>query len=127
MIKLLYRIPVAVCSLLTMGAIFWLTLAPKPVGDVDVPLFPGADKLIHAVMFGGLAWMFYIDLEKISRRRPCKGGVWGCAAVSIAIGASVEWLQRIMELGRSLEWTDLGADAAGTVLASILILWLRKE
>ena len=39
MLRILCKIPVGVASVLTLVLILWLTLAPRPVGDVDVPMF----------------------------------------------------------------------------------------
>lgn len=125
--KLIERIPATVCSLVTTAVILWLTLAPQPVGDLDVPLFPGADKVVHAVMFGFLTWVLYIDCRKLIGRRPPVRAVWLCAALSAAIGVLIEVLQCCMALGRSAEEMDLTADLAGCLIAALLILRRSKR
>jgi len=120
--KIIEKIPAPVCSLLTLGLILWLTLAPQPAGDVEIPLFAGADKVVHALMFGFLAWMFYIDLGKLIRRPTTCIHPWLCAVASLIIGAVIEWLQRAMGLGRSMEWADILADGAGALAAALLII-----
>jgi len=37
------------------AVILYGTISSDPAGVEHLPMFPGADKLIHAVMFGGLA------------------------------------------------------------------------
>ena len=41
-------------SMLVSVVILYATLVPDPVGVDDLPSLPHVDKLIHAVMFGGL-------------------------------------------------------------------------
>ena len=126
--KIIDWMPRGVCSGLTLALILWLTLAPHPVGDMDVPLFPGADKVVHAIMFGWLTWMFYIDVSKLQgARRVSTKVIWMCAVVSTAIGGLIEWLQHIMDLGRGMELADLGADALGCLIAAILIITMRSH
>ena len=47
--------------MVTLAAVLWLTLAPQPLPDLDVPPFDGLDKVMHAVMMGGLAGAFMFD------------------------------------------------------------------
>lgn len=120
--------PPTLCSLLTVALILWLTLAPDPTPDMDVDLaIPGIDKVVHAIMFGFLTWMLYVDYGKVSHREPRLRAIVWCAMSSLTLGAIVEWLQRIMALGRSMEWADLLADATGCLIALWLILWLRER
>ena len=46
-------------------AIAWLTLAPVPPEAVHLELFKGADKWVHAIMFGALTSCIMLD------RHPC--------------------------------------------------------
>ena len=126
-IKLIDFMPRLVCSLLTVALILWLTLAPHPVGEMDVPLFPGADKLVHAIMFGFLAWVLYIDLGKVRNRAPSRLATLLCALAAGAFGAATEWMQGAMHAGRSMEGADLVADLSGAALACLLILLLRNR
>lgn len=123
--KIIDSIPRLLCSLLTVSVILWLTLAPRPVGEMEVPLFPGADKLVHALMFGFLTWMLHIDTGKMTRRTPGAVATMMCAVAATLFGALTEWLQQSMQAGRTAEAADLMADAAGAALVCILILMLR--
>lgn len=80
--------------------ILYLTLLPKPFGDEELPLFAGADKVAHFMMFGGLTGTFIYD-----RWRFCKPlnptGALLTALCSTMLGALVEWLQYSMHLGRT--------------------------
>lgn len=126
-VRIINLMPRLVCSSLTVALILWLTLAPRPVGEMDVPLFPGADKLVHAVMFGFLAWMLYIDLGKTRRSVPSATDTFLCAAASAIFGATTELLQNIMEAGRSMEGADWVADTLGAAIACAAILILRDR
>lgn len=126
-VRIINLMPRLMCSSLTVALILWLTLAPHPVGEMDVPLFPGADKLVHAVMFGFLAWMLYIDLGKVRHHVPSVTAAVLCALSSLLFGALTELLQGIMEAGRSMEGADLAADALGAAMACAAILALRDR
>lgn len=109
---------------LTLGAVLWLTLAPDPVPDTGVELFPHADKVVHAIMMGGLASMLFFDY----RRSPVRGRhiltrkrvivMASCVAMFAAID---EWAQGAMGLGRSSDILDLLADWTGIILASVCV------
>ncbi|MDE7114969.1 MAG: VanZ family protein, partial [Muribaculaceae bacterium] len=105
----------------TVAVILWLTLVPRPLGDMKPELFPGADKVVHAIMFGGLALMILTDCSR-SRgwHRLSLLSVITAAAVSTLFGIVIELLQREMDLGRSYDFYDILADAAGAVTAALL-------
>lgn len=108
-------------SLLCVGAILWLTLAPHPLpSDMDVPLFPGVDKVVHALMFGGLAVCLLFDRMLLSRKPLTAGWAWGAAAVSALFGGAIEIAQWGMALGRGAELLDFLADILGAVVGAFL-------
>lgn len=114
----------AVC----LAAILWLTLASKPLGDNEIQLFPHADKVAHAIMFGGFT--FCILLDWIRRhgwnRCPVRMAVIG-ASVSILLGVLTELLQQEMHIGRSGDPLDLLADSTGAILTAFLFLTLHHQ
>lgn len=123
------HIPAWVASALCLAAILWLTLAQSPIGDVPVPLFPGADKVIHAVMFGGFALTLCFDLSKTR-----EGFRWSwyipvtATLLSTITGIIIEWLQDRMGLGRTYDNADILADFAGALLFSaIVVCWVRMR
>lgn len=114
-----------ILSTLCIAAILWLTLAPHPLPDDDIPAFPGADKLAHACMFGGLYFLLYIDLELLQRHKKLPSGHprrWDFAAgvFAVALGGAIELLQEAMGLGRGCEPLDFAADTAGVVVSAFL-------
>lgn len=112
-LKLFCKIPVWVSSLVVVALIAYLTLVPKPFGDEDIPLFPGADKVVHFLMFGGLAWVLTLDWWRHRRMHLGMRSVIVWAVVSSLAGGVVELAQAGMNLGRSGDWYDLLADSLG--------------
>lgn len=124
---MLSSLPPLMLSGVTFMAILWLTLAPQPLGEEPPPMFPGADKLAHAIMFGGFAAMMLLDYQRkhnwrmISYRRALT-----CSALSSLLGIGIEFAQANMGLGRSLETADMIADTIGAFLAAIFWISFQK-
>lgn len=108
----------AVC----LAAILWLTLASKPLGDNEIELFPHADKVAHAIMFGGFTFCILMDWTRKRdwTRIPLKIAVWA-AVFSILLGVATEILQQSMHIGRSGDCLDLIADSAGAIIVAAAI------
>lgn len=103
---------------IVVAVIIYATLFPDPTGPVTLPLFPGFDKLIHAIMFGGLAGALAFDYERSEpgHRLGLRKMALFCLA-SVAAGGVIEVLQGLMGLGRGADWLDFGADAVGALVA----------
>lgn len=126
--KQISRFPSWIFTILTVALIFWLTLAPDPLGDEDIPLFPGADKLVHAIMFGFLTTMILLDRQRATGWRLLgKRFIWLSAAASAMLGIGVEFAQLLMEMGRGFEITDMAADTAGAFLCALLFKTLQHH
>ena len=92
-------------------------------------MFPYADKLAHALMFGGLAFALVFDRMLWQQRRGadiCATArhigwptLWIILAVTL-FGGLIEIAQKWMELGRSCEISDFLSDAAGTVVSALV-------
>lgn len=123
--QLLAKLPGGLLTLLTVILILWLTLSPDPLGDDAPRLFEGADKVVHALMFGFLSVMAMLDVQRHDKWRPLTvRTVWICALGSTALGVAVEFAQRAMNMGRGFDVGDMVADALGTVLcASFWLAW----
>ena len=119
--RIIEKLPSWLLTAVTVAAILWLTLVPRPLGDMKPELFPGADKVVHAIMFGGLALMILTDCSR-SRggHRLSVLSVIMAASISTLFGIVIELLQREMDLGRSYDFYDMLADAAGAVAAALL-------
>lgn len=117
---MLRRLPPWLLTSLTVLAILYLTLMPHPLPDNDIHLFAGADKVVHAVMFGGLYLMMWADRARRGQSwRRCRAMVM--AAVAIAFGGLIELIQQWMGMGRGCELADWAADAAGVIIIYVVI------
>lgn len=115
--KIIGKVPTGVMSGITVALILWLTLAPHPTGDLEIPLFPGADKIVHGIMFVFLSIIVLLDIMKHRDWQPL--GLVTVSVVSLlcaVFGIGIEIAQRAMGLGRSFEILDILADTAGAVL-----------
>jgi len=108
-------------------AILWLTLVPHPLPESDIPLFEGADKVVHAIMFGGLAAVACYDCRRIFSGRFGIGPALVVALVSGAFGGVIELLQMVMDAGRSAEALDFVADVTGAFLCAVAAWWVLRR
>ncbi len=127
---ILNKIPKWGLTALCAAAICWLTLAPHPLGDTEIPLFPGADKICHSIMFGGLTWCILLDWQRWNWKIPCKTEYITAIAASALFGIATEWLQGTTRMGRSYDSLDFYADAMGALFFGLIYIpiakWLGK-
>lgn len=123
-------------TLVTLAAILWLTLAPDPLPDeMDIPLFPGADKVVHGLMMAGLVWAACLDLMRKDRSLPhwrrLRSMTVGVIVVLVCLfGGGIELVQKAMAMGRGADPLDFAADAAGAAVAGVIVLalpWPRQQ
>ncbi len=133
--RTLQRWPPWILTIIVSLAILYLTLVPQPLPDDTPKLFPGADKVVHALMFGGLTFVILLDRQRRENYRLngadsqntfwqplSKKFVWTVAAVSALAGIIIECLQWVMGLGRGFEVGDILADTIGSFVFAAL--WL---
>ncbi len=119
--QLLDKMPPWILSGVTLVAILWLTLSPKPLGDVSTMLFPGFDKVAHALMFGFFTFTLLVDKSRSKGWCKLPGYFIIITAVAVSLlGIIIEFLQMTMNYGRSFEITDIIADTAGTFIVAII-------
>lgn len=109
-------LPVVLWALL----ILVLLLTP-PSGDAPAWLhFPHADKLVHAVLFGVLAWLLLraLRIPGTHATIPLLATVFLC---TVLFGGLTEWLQHALPVDRTGDLGDLLADAIGAAAALILV------
>ncbi len=121
------RIPAWLPTVIAVGLLLWLTLAGKPLGDTEVHLFPGADKVAHILMFGGTAVAILFDCQKHRGWRPLRWPVLIAVAAIVSIGGvAIEFAQEAMGDGRSFEKADMAADTFGAFAAALLWIVFQK-
>lgn len=126
--NLLLKLPQGVFAAVVTAAILWLTLAPDPLPDNELPLIPGLDKVAHACMFGGFYFAIVFEWVTRHRSRQQKPITWvpgltttlAAAIMAIAFGGIIELVQGAMAMGRGCDFTDFIADIAGVMLAVLL-------
>lgn len=121
------KLPAAVFTVVTGGVILWLTLAPKPLGDDPPKLFPGADKVVHAMMFGFLEAMMLLDWQRIHNWQKATWAMATLYATAVSFfGIFIECAQSYMGLGRGFEVGDIIADTVGPFLIASIWIPLQK-
>lgn len=121
--KILNRIPRFLTSAVVTAGVLYLTLAPRPFGSVRIPLFEGADKVVHFMMFFAMAFAYHFDFRR-GKKPVDEARLMGWIFVSLsAFGGLIELAQWKMRMGRSGDWYDLLADIAGAVYG-IILAWL---
>lgn len=122
-----------VFTALCVAGILYATLAERPAGAESLPLFPGVDKMIHALMFATLtgAALFDYRRRQLHHKRPATltGAVMGFVGVAvIGFGALDEGLQQWLTAGRSAELADWLADCGGCLAAIVAAcIWQRRR
>lgn len=106
-----------------------LTLMPaKDVPTVNwMDNIPNFDKLVHAGLFGGLAFLFALPLFK--SRFSLKQKINYSIKISLAAviwGITIEFLQKFYVPSRDFDLLDWAADIVGVVIAFWLIIRIMK-
>lgn len=110
--------------ILVLALILYLTLAPHPLGDEELPLFPGADKMAHFLMFGTLTGAFIFDRRRFDRQLTLRKALI-VALCSALTGIVVELMQNYMDLGRTgNDPLDALANTLGAFSAVPVCKWL---
>lgn len=111
-----------------------LTLMPsRDVPEVGwLNKIPNFDKLVHAALFGGLAFLFALPFFKshISFRQKLNYSI-KISLASIIWGIIIEFLQKFYVPSRDFDLLDWAADTFGVIIALWLIIrilkYLQKE
>jgi VanZ family protein len=104
------------------GFIVALSLLP-PHNLPEVPLFRGADKLIHFIMYFGFSILFCWTLKvELNYSK-----LFFVVLVTVGWGILMEYMQLDMHIGRSFSWYDEMANSIGVGFGILIyILTTRK-
>lgn len=116
---MLLRVPRWLLSAMCLAAVLYLTLAPKPLPDTEISFWEHSDKIVHAIMFGGLCFCLGLDIWR-GRRSPLPSRLILATAVGL-FGGLIELVQDAMHMGRGGDWADFAADLAGALLALLFL------
>ena len=123
----LSKLPAWLCSIITALVILWLTLAPRPLGEETPTLFPGADKVVHALMFGFLGTMMMLDWQRKHHWKPVfLNRILLSSTLSALLGIFIEYAQESMGLGRGFDYGDMAADVIGAYIFALLWILLQR-
>ncbi|MDE7427011.1 MAG: VanZ family protein [Muribaculaceae bacterium] len=105
-------------SALTLCAVLYITLSTDPAGSQSLPPIPYLDKLIHAIMMGGLSGAFAFDTARSSKSHSITRRQMLKIVVAVMVfSVADEWAQQTFTQSRSGEWGDIAADWLGCVVA----------
>lgn len=105
---------------LVVLVILYATWVPHPLPDDEIPPIPHVDKLIHAIMMGGLAAALMFDYYRSSAaRRLSPRAVILFVAVAMGFSVVDEVVQGLLPIGRPSDPLDLLADWTGCFVAAI--------
>ncbi len=105
-----------------LAIVAFLSLLPSR-NIPDIPLFSGADKLVHICMYLGLAflacWIYDIG-------RPRIWIIYTLLAAVFMYGVLMEILQRTMHNGRSFDFKDMVANLIGAIIGLLIYRCLDR-
>lgn len=99
--------------------ILYATLMPQPDVPKDVPLFEGADKVVHAGMMGVLAAAAVFDLRRGGNACDLRT-MAGVALWVMAFGVLTELAQGALTADRGADPADALADWTGAIVSLII-------
>lgn len=104
-------------TLIVIGLILYATLSSDPTGDVSIEI-PHLDKLIHAIMMGGLVGAIAFDYKRAERQRQLTFRFMSTVAAYVMVACIADELaQTYLTDSRSGDVLDLLADWAGVWVA----------
>lgn len=109
--------------------IFYLCclIPPKDIPEVNIDFFIPTDKIVHFLMFFGLAGVasFNYIYDKKGHIIILKLILFA-VLIPIIYGGLIEIIQAEFVQGRSGEWCDFLADALGAIASIPFSLWFRR-
>jgi len=109
-------------SLIYLTIVACMSLLP-PNDLPDIPLFPGADKIVHTCMYLGLAWLACWSMHAEIKHK------WYYIIIlfSIGWGVMMEIFQFLMHLGRAIEFYDIVSNSIGTLIGVLIYILMAQQ
>lgn len=115
--KIVYYLP----TFIVVCVILYGTLTGNPMGNTSLPAIPHIDKIIHAVMMGGLLATFAFDWQRANPDKVLTPSfLWAVFGCVLAFSIGDELLQGAIDNGRSGDPFDFLADCIGAAVAVYL-------
>jgi len=105
-----------------VGCIMALSLLP-PQDFPQIPLFEGADKVVHILMY----FIFSILSSWALKTELYRSRAFIIIPATIGWGILMEIFQLEMHLGRSFSWFDVMANTTGVVIGIIIYLVVTRN
>lgn len=83
------------------------------------------DKWVHIGLFAGL--VFLSALPFIKAGKCTRGLLIKISILFVLYGVGVEFIQKFLNEGRSFDYTDMIADAAGCIIGSVFSKWIGRK
>lgn len=121
-------IPSWVTTVLVFSIITYLSLAAKPLGEMSISLFKGADKVVHLLMYMCLAIVMLLDYSKFRYPHHAKLNVcFALMSFASLYGLIMELAQLVLRNGRGYDIYDWIADTIGVIIGFIVARgWLMR-
>jgi VanZ family protein len=104
--------------------IFWLSSQSDPVPRA--PWFPCADKIGHAILYGGLAGLVYTGMRR-SDKQYSEGALSYLPVVFASFYGLTDEVHQYFVPHRSFSVLDLVANAAGAWAVTWVLMRLRRK
>lgn len=115
----LLKLPPYLPSILVLLLLFYLTLVPQPLPQMEEP-FLNFDKLVHVVMMAGVYLTFAFDYTRRERQHKLPLSViFLLLVIVVLLGGFIELAQGTELIHRGCDMWDFIADAVGAIIASV--------
>ncbi len=106
------------------AALFWLS--SQPLTLPPTPLFPGADKVVHMILYAGLAVLVFLTLHH-SGRNHSPAVQYGIPIIFCLLYGISDEIHQLFVPTRSFDLLDILADTLGAALAQGALLIFRNH
>lgn len=117
------RLPFAVLAILYCAAIFYSSAQPDPPKPKFI--FPGADKVVHTILYAGLAAALALSIDRRDGQ-PHKGLLFAAPWLLATLYGLSDEVHQIFVPQRTFELLDLAADTLGALAMQVFLcgfLW----
>jgi VanZ family protein len=105
-----------------VGCVAALSLLP-PQDLPEVPMFRGADKMVHFIMYFGFSMLFCWTLKvELNYSK-----LFFVILVTVGWGILMEFLQLDMHMGRSFSWYDELANSMGVGFGILIYILASRK
>ena len=113
-------------SLVTILAVMYLSFFHPP--SVNIPQYPGIDKLAHFCMYAGLSGILWLEFLLNHRKKTIniRYAIVGAVICPILFGAFIEFLQEYITAYRQGDILDFIANTCGVLTATVFAWYILR-